>query len=132
MGDESIAVEIGKVLGKRIIGARIGKYGFDLVMDDGSELEVYCGLKLPDGSCSGVGVSVSERVLVPVDNCAFAEWVTNQIIDVTGSRVGDITVTSTLEGCFISIGKGEVESLIKYCDRFDKTVRKIVCKRLKR
>lgn len=130
--DDSIAVEIGKVLGKRIIGARVGKYGFDLILDDGSELEVYGGLKLPDGSCSGVGVSVSERVLVPVDNCAFAEWVVNRVIDVTGSKVGDVAVDSTLKGCFVSIGKGELEELVKHCDKFDETVRKVVCRKWKK
>ena len=39
---DDIVEELRKIKGKRIVGTRIGESGFDLIFDDGSELEVYC------------------------------------------------------------------------------------------
>lgn len=62
---QSVLRELSQLVGKRVEGVRVGDGGFDLVFDDGSELEVYVFPRRDGGECCwGVVVARYKRFRV--------------------------------------------------------------------
>lgn len=105
-----------KLVDKKVIGYRFGENGFDLILENGDELEVYGGLSY-NGECLW-GVSYSERYLIPVENCDTAREIVNDVL--RNTKYGDISTTSTSKGCFVSVDKNELKEIKQECDKLDK------------
>jgi hypothetical protein len=97
-----------ETIGKKIIGFRLGDDGFDLIFEDGDELEVYF-IK------GKLGLVLSRRNLVPVENCSLANKIVDDVMSHTSIR--DISVEDRPDGCFISIDKNHHEYLKRECDK---------------
>ena len=105
-----------ELLERKIIGYRYGEHGFDLILDNGDELEVYTGLKDEGGECKW-GVATSKRKLVPVENCELARRIVHDVLDNT--TVADIDIASTVNGCFVTIAKEELVNLKQQCSKLE-------------
>lgn len=118
---DEIIREINKLMGKRLISARIGEDGLDLIFEDGSELELYCAIPLEsiakklgreeiDEPCTW-GLSVSERLLIPTPSPCRARDVINTILSKVGNSV-DVDYVVTYDGkTYISVSKQDVEKV---------------------
>lgn len=124
---------LDKIVGKRVIGYRYGDGGFDLIFDDGSELEVYACVpnsikKRDDVDCYDIcewGIIVDERKLFPVSSCKEANEVVDEVLSKT--RVHDIDVAGTINGFYVTVAKRELETLKKECTNLSDKARRVLC-----
>ncbi len=127
MDKEALARELGKVLGRRVICFRVGDYGFDLVFDDGRELEVYCGLESSLG-CAW-GIVVAERLLFPVASLDEAQKIVEELR--FQHETIDVDIVESHEGrVYVSVARSDLPMLADVCKSspLSERARRILCR----
>ena len=106
---EYIARELSKIVGRKIIGFRVGWEGFDLILDDGTEVEVYTrGVEEPPT----YAVVVAEYKLYRVPSLSVAE----RVVEELSKRAVDCTIQEHPDGSiYVGVYKGHVRDVEDMC-----------------
>ena len=125
--------ELEKVIGKRVIGYRVGSDGFDLVFDDGTELELYCipiyieERSVGDSDCT-YGVVVAKYKWFRVSDAKVAE----HIVDKLSTMIIDSTIVRLGDDVYVGIREDLLNDMKKICERNrDELVSQYICRELK-
>lgn len=124
---------LDKIIGKKIVGYRYGDGGFDLILDDGTELEVYTCIPLAlekSSQCDckkmcGWGLVAVERRLFPVESLEKARKIVEEVLRKTSIR--DIDTASTLNGYYVTVAEHELKKLGKECEKLSDEAVSALC-----
>jgi len=123
-----VAEQLSNLIGSRVVGVRVGDNGFDLVFDNGRELEVYI-LTVSDEK-SGVkrcywGITVPKYVWFRAKGAEEAK----RAAEILSKRSIDASVVGPLQDGSIYVGINEhmVEEFKKICEEDDELKKLVSC-----
>ena len=111
---EEFKKELMKVIGKRVVEIRVGSYGFDLVFDDGTELEVYCCQPRRRRGCA-IGVVAPKYRWFRVKSREIAEDIAEEL----SMNYIDAGVVGPLEdgSVYVAVNEDYLDDLKKICEK---------------
>ncbi|WP_338250235.1 hypothetical protein [Pyrodictium abyssi] len=132
---KEVTRELSKLLGLEVVGARVGDNGFDLIFDDGTELEVYCFPKPrssgPTRGDEGVkpdccwGIVVAKYRRYKVESLEEAERIVEEL---TRNQIDATIVGPLLDGTiYFGIREDLIEETKKLCSKLSSLTRKYIC-----
>jgi len=124
-GVPNVLERLSRVIGRTVIGVRVGPGGFDLVFDDGTELEAYFLDTGGEGTRCVWSVVVARYRLYRMPSTRVAEEIAYEL---NRHLVEATIVGPTEEGnVYIGVNEDHLEELKQICPRLSAVARKYLC-----